>query len=133
MKRLNIYSAQKVIFLVIGLVGIAGTLALIGKLIFKWDIDLFSVGIYPIFLFNFYQYLQAKKKFFSFSNSEITWQFMGMKTSKKLVFTTNQPSFTLDWKGLKVTDGEQSHEISLDGLWKRDRKKIITELQAFYQ
>lgn len=116
MKTINPYKRFLLINLIFGIIGVLGTLALVGNLVFDWQLGHFSFSVYPIFLIHFYQYFQIKKKYIRFSDKKIEWNFITNVTPKSINFSENSIEISSNWKGVSVKNGEQEYEISLDGI-----------------
>lgn len=132
MKTIDPYPKQKAIFFLIGLVGLIGTLFLILNLIFKWDLNNFSFGIYPIFLVQAYQYWELKKNTIAFSKEQISWKLAYMEDRKSIELNGEKVQVSSDWKGISLRKGQDLIEISLDTVWEGDRKRVFEELTTYY-
>lgn len=132
MKKVNPYKTQQTINLTIGIIGLIGTAGLIGEVANFWNFGLEGFGLAPILIVNLFQYFQFKKAYFNFSEEKIEWSFLGMEESKSFSLDGNSVTFETNWKGIIVHSGDKTYEISLDGIWKRERKRIISEMKVFY-
>lgn len=130
MIKVPLYSTRKIITLVLGSIGVIG---IIFNLLNLFGLQTeWSAAIFPVLLINFYQYFIFKKQFFHVSKDFIEWKFPDLKTPKKVDLTSNTPEINYTWKGITIKDGEALHEISLDGLWKKDRKKIQAAMEEVF-
>ncbi|MBL4707857.1 MAG: hypothetical protein JKY48_05385 [Flavobacteriales bacterium] len=130
MKRLNPYSTQIIINLVLGIIGIVGILVILSKFIFNLEMEIIGLSTYPFFTIYLYQYFQLKKKHISFSSNKIEWNLLTSNGLKSFDFNPEELKVESNWKGLFFRDGESIYEISLDGIWKKDRERIAEELKA---
>ena len=127
MIKVPLYSIRKKITLILGSIGLAGIILSLANIYgFRSE---FSAGIFPVLLINFYQYYIFKRQFFHIDKNFIEWKFPDIAEPKRIEIQSEQPEFGFSWKGLSINDDGQLHEISLDGLWKKDRRKIQTIIE----
>jgi hypothetical protein len=135
MKTINPYNRQKnlqISFAVIGALGmVVGLYFFFGK---NDNSFLISAAAYPFFVLSgLIQYFQLKNKFLRFSKTEIEWVFAANEDTKKIELIKGETSIDSNWKGIVLENGGNTYEISLDGIWKKDRKRIISEMKKFYK
>jgi len=131
MKTINPYNRQKNLrigFAVIGALGmVVGLYFFFGK---NDNSFLISAAAYPFFVLSgLIQYFQLKNKFLRFSKTEIEWVFAANEDTKKIELI----KIDSNWKGIVLENRGNTYEISLDGIWKKDRKRIISEMKKFYK
>ena len=135
MKRINPYQSQKNIQLIFSLIGAAGMVT--GLYFFFGDSDnsaLISSAMYPFFVASgLIQYFQLRKKYIRFTNEKVEWDFASIEHPQKIDLVKGTTVVDSNWKGVVLKNGEKEYEISLDGIWKRDRKRIISEMKEFYK
>lgn len=135
MKKLNPYNRQKKIQLVFAAVGAVGIAT--GLYFFFGNSDnsaLISSSMYPFFVAaGVIQYIQLKNKYIHFSKEKIEWEFASHKETQKINLENAETIVESNWKGVVLKNNGKEYEISLDGIWKLDRKRIIMEMQAFYK
>lgn len=134
MKTINPYNRQKNLQIGFAIIGSAGIV--IGLYFFFGNSDnsaLISSAMYPFFIASgLIQYFQLRNKFIRFSKTEIEWDFIANESIKKIELDDGQTVVDSNWKGVVVKNGGVEYEISLDGIWKKDRNRIISEMQKFY-
>jgi len=130
MIKVPLYANRKIITLVLGSIGVIGIILSVTN-IFGFRAE-WSAGVYPVLLLNFYQYFVFKKQFFHIDNESIEWKFPDFKKPKRIEIKSDTPEISFNWKGINIKDGTEFYEISLDGLWKKDRKKTQAEMQEVF-
>lgn len=135
MKTMNPYGKQKNIQLVMAAIGAVGMV--IGLYFFFGNSDnsfLISSAMYPFFIASgVYQYFQFKKKYIRFSEDKIEWDFITNENPRSILLSNKNTEIVRNWKGALIKNGDQEFEISLDGIWKKDRNLILNELEKYYQ
>ena len=132
MTSIKLFTLQKITSLVIGIAGVLGVSIMISSKIFELNFNSWAAGIFPALLINLYHYFVLKKQFFRIYKESIEWKFPAMKTEGKIVFKSKNPSFSVNWKEITFYDESEVHELSLDGLWEKDRLKIQTTLKEYF-
>ena len=131
MNKVPLYAIRKKLTIFLGVIGLIGTIFIITDL-FGFRSEL-SIGIFIVLLINFYQYYILKKQFFHIDKKFIEWKFPDLTAPKRIEIQSEHPEFNFNWKGISIKDGEQIHEISLDGLWKKDRNKIQSTIERVFE
>ncbi|MEQ8624859.1 MAG: hypothetical protein RJQ00_03150 [Vicingaceae bacterium] len=131
MTKVNLYAIRKKLTLILGSIGLIGIIIITNDS-FNSRSE-FSIGIFIVLLFNFYQYFIFKKQFFHIDKKFIEWKFPDLTDPKRIEIQSEQPEFNFSWKGISIKDSEQLHEISLDGLWKKDRRKIQSIIEKVFK
>lgn len=131
MIKVPLYAIRKKLSLILGLIGLIGIIIITND--YFNSRSEFSIGIFAVLLFNLYQYFVFKKQFFHIDKKFIEWKFPDLKDPKKIEIQSEQPEFNFSWKGISIKDNRQLHEISLDGLWKKDRKKIQSIIEKVFE
>ena len=130
MTKVHLYVIRKKLTLILGSVGLLGIIIVTNDS-FGLRSE-FSIGIFVVLLINFYQYFIFKKQFFHIDKNFIEWKFPDLTAPKRIEIKSDEPQFNFNWKGISIKDGEELKEISLDGLWKKDRKKIQSEIERVF-
>jgi hypothetical protein len=73
-----------------------------------------------------------KKSYFKCNSNQIIWKFPGFENEKTIQLEGTNYKITSDWKGIVLKNETNEYSISLDGLWKNDKKHILKKLQEFY-
>ena len=131
MTKVPLYTIRKKINLILGSIGIIGIIIVTNDS-FSFQSEL-SIGIFVVLLFSFYQYYIFKKQFFHIDKKYIEWKFPDLTDPKRIEIQSKNPEFKFNWKGISIKDDEQTHEISLDGLWKKDRNKIQSTIEHVFE
>ena len=94
---------------------------------------LISDAAYPFFILSgLIQNFQLRKRYIRFSNTEVECNFITNENTKKIELIDGRTVIDSNWKGVVIETGEKEYEISLDRIWKKDRKRIISEMKKFY-
>ncbi|MDB9963668.1 hypothetical protein OAD50_01135 [Vicingaceae bacterium] len=134
MKTINPYRKQKSLQLIFAVIGALGMV--VGLYFFFGKNDhsfLISAAAYPFFILSgLIQNFQLRKRYIRFSNTEVEWNFITNENTKKIELIDGRTVIDSNWKGVLIETGEKEYEISLDGIWKKDRERIISEMKKFY-
>jgi len=131
MIKVPLYSIRKKLSLVLGSIGLIGIIIVTNES-FNSQSE-FSIGIFVVLLFNLYQYFIFKKQYFHIHKKFIEWKFPDLEDPKRIEIQSERPEFNFTWKGISIKDDGQLHEISLDGLWKKDRRKIQSIIEQVFE
>lgn len=121
MKNINILKTQQIVNYIIFALGI---------------LIIFISGFrYLSFIFIFTAVLaeiKRRKSYFHYNDNKLIWKFPDFQGKKSLQLEGDNYKVTSDWKGIVLKNESNEHSISLDGLWKNDKKHILKKLQEFY-
>ena len=126
MKKINILKTQQTVnYLMIGTSSIAV------PYYFFID-DNFMSSFFIFFFLAILSEIKRRKSYFNFNDNQIIWNFPGFENEKSLQLEGDNYKITSDWKGIVLKNETNEYSISLDGLWKNDKKHILKKLQEFY-
>ncbi len=130
MKEASLFKFRKIVYILYGLMG----LLLIALYLFSsisTEAHSFSLGI--IFITScFLNFYQLRKFYFKYDEKSIVWKLPNGDEENQIDLSEENYSVSRNWKGLTFTNENHSFDISLNYLWKGERKRLARELQSFY-
>ena len=133
MEKIELFKANKIISMVIGLFGLALILLYVLSFFTDYEIgDTFPFLGFMLFFQMIVQFKNFNKYFIHFDQKHINWYLPSMTEPKSIALTDTTFEFSKDWKGLSIINGTDKVEISTDGLWDRDKNLIYEKLEEYY-
>jgi len=134
MNRIDPYRYQKKILKAIQLLSAIVFFLFLLSIFFNWNwpfSSMIGAFIAPAIMY-FSQRSEYMKCFIEIDADSIKWKLMQDEHAKKISLKTSKPEIESNWMGLIIYDGSEKHQISLDGVKNKDRKRILEKLKSFY-
>lgn len=112
--------------------GLAGVILLIWVLAYLEETSFLIAVAIPLITTPVFQSFHFKKFYFRYDKEKICWNYPNKDEEQRIDLTDSHYTLTKNWKGIVFKGEDQTFEISLDQIWKRDQNQLLKELQEFY-